>query len=244
TNTTTKSVSLLTLGIHNATVFAGLNGPGDNSGAIGVELTGANLALALMSASDGSTYYGVNATAGSFAPVGLPDGFHLTSTDLQFDINGSTDGNNVVNFDSSFTPGTGLSVSTGSGTVNLDYTQQFLQASGTIDLNFDGFVYIHGSMAISTQNNTSVTLTDGTNTTTKTVSELTIGADNVTIFAGMNGPSTNSGAVGVELDNAGFALALFAGTDGTVYYGLQTTAGTLEPVGLPDGFDMSATDLN
>src|SRR5581483_11505299 len=186
TNTTTKSVSVLTLGIHNATVFAGLNGPASNSDAIGVELTGANLALALMSSTDGKTYYGIYATAGSFAPVGLPNGFHLTSTDLQFDVNGSTDGNNVVNFDSSFTPGTGLAVSTGSGTVDLDYTSQFLQASGTIDLSFDGFVYIHGSMAIQSQNTTSVTLTDGSTTTTKSVTELTIGASDVTIFAGMN----------------------------------------------------------
>src|SRR6202000_567106 len=64
-NTCTQSVSLLTVGINNATVFAGVNGPDTNSGAIGVKLTGANLALALMSSTDGKTYYSVHATNGS-----------------------------------------------------------------------------------------------------------------------------------------------------------------------------------
>ena len=240
TTTSTKSVSLLTIGINNATVFAGMNGPSSNSDAVGVELDGANLALALMSASDGTVYYGVEAKAGALKADGLPDGFKLSSSDLQVQINGSNDGNNVVNFDSSFVKGTGLAVATGGDSVNLDYTHKFFQASGTIELDFGGYVSISGSMAIQSQAGTTVTLSDGT---TPTMSELTIGADKVTIFAGMNGPSTNSKAVGVELDNAGFALAMFTGTDGKVYYGVKSTAETLKAVGLPDGFEISATDL-
>jgi hypothetical protein len=45
---TTASVSLLTVGISNASVFAGVNGPASNANAEGLSLTGANLALALM----------------------------------------------------------------------------------------------------------------------------------------------------------------------------------------------------
>jgi hypothetical protein len=249
TNTTTKSVSVLTVGISNATVFAGLNGPDTNSNAVGVKITGANLALALMSASDGTTYYGLQTTAATLVPVGLPTGFTMSSTNLQVGVNSSNDGSNVVNFDATFGSG-GLAVPTGGDTINLDYQQQFLQASGTITLGFKGFVYIQASLAIESSPNTTVNLTDGTNTTTGvSVSMLTIGATGVTIFAGMNGPlknsdgSTNASAVGVELDNASFALALMSTSTGKSYYGLEATAVSLSGPGLPGGFTVSGTNL-
>ena len=58
-----------------------------------------------------------------------------------------------------------------------------------------------------------------------------------------NGPSTNSNAVGIELDNAGFALALIYGADAHTYYGLQATAGSLSAIGLPAGFNLSGSNL-
>ena len=247
TTTTQKPVSLLEIGISDATIFAGINGPATNSGAMGVELNSANLALAVMSASDGTIYYGLDTTAGALTAVGLPSGFTASATDLQVEVNGSNDGSNVVNFDSSFVSGTGLAVSTGSGTINLDYQSQFLEASGTLELDFNGFVYIHGSMAIQSGTTTSVYLNNGTTTSTTptSVSELLIGADNVTVFVGVNGPSTNSSAVGVELSGAGLALAIFKPATGSdTYYGLQATASSLSGVGLPNDITVSATNIN
>jgi hypothetical protein len=252
TNASTKDVSLVTIGISSATVFAGVNGPASDSNAAGVELSSASLALALMSAPDGTTYYGLETTAGSLTAVGLPGGFTMSATNLQVDVNGSNDGNNVVNFDSSFTSATssnghGLDVSTGTGSINLDYQQQIIAASGTIELDFNGFVYIHGSLAITSVASTTVYLNDGTTTsaTPTTVSELLIGADNVTVFVGLNGPATSSSAVGVELDGAGLALAIFKPVTGTdTYYGLQATATSLSGVGLPNDITVSATEIN
>ena len=247
TSTSTKSVSLVTIGISNATVFAGINGPDTNANAVGVKLTGANMALALMSDSSGITYYGLKATAGVLTAVGLPTGFTLTSTDLAVDINGTSSGSNVVNFDTSFVAGTGLAVSTGSGSVNLDYTQQFLSASGTLELDFKGFIYIHGSMAITSVPTATVYVNNGTSTSTiaTTAAELLIGANDVTIFAGMNGPASNASAVGLQLTGASLALALFKPTTGSdTYYGLKATATSLTGVGLPTGFTASATDIS
>ncbi len=240
-NNTTKSVSLLEIGISNASIFAGVNGPASESGAVGVELDNGSLGLALMSASDGTIYYGLQTTVGSLKAVGLPSGFTMSATDLGVEINSSNDGSSVVNFDQSFVKGTGLAIAVGSTTINLDYQQQFFEAKGTIDLEFNGFVDIQGSMAIEYVGSQSVTVTGST--TPVTVSTLTIGASGVTIFAGVNGPASKSGAVGVELDNASFGLALMSAANGTIYYGLQTTVGSLKAVGLPSGFTMSATDL-
>ena len=252
TTTSTKSVSLVTIGINNATVFAGINGPDTNPNAIGVKVTGANLALALMSDTSGVTYYGIRATAGLMTAVGLPTGFTLASTDLEVNVNGTSSGSNVVNFDASFTSATsangkGLDVSTGSGSVNLDYQKQFLSASGTLELDFKGFIYIHGSMAITSAPTTSVFINNGTTTsgTATIASELLIGADNVTVFAGINGPADNASAVGVQLTGASLALALFKPTTGSdTYYGLYATATSLTGVGLPTGFHASASDIS
>jgi len=245
THTSSKAVSLLTIGVSNATIFAGVNGPSSNSNAMGVQVTGANLALALMSGSDGTTYYGLKATASAVGAVGLPSGFTLSATNLEVDVSGSTDGSNVVNFDSSFTPGTGLTIQTGAGSSQaLDFTQKLVQASGSLELNFDGFVYISGSMSIQSGTTTTVTLSDST---TQQVSVLEIGASGVTIFAGVNGPDTNPGAVGVEVTGAGFGLALFKPTataNTTTYYGFSASATSISGVGLPSGVTASAGNLN
>ncbi|MGO9478591.1 MAG: hypothetical protein ACLQAH_13200 [Limisphaerales bacterium] len=248
-NNSTDAVSVLTIGINNATIFAGLNGPASNSGATGVELSSASLALVLMGASDGTTYYGMKTTAGALTAVGLPAGFTMSATNLEVDINGSTNNNgaNVVNFNTSFGVGTGLAVSTGGGSINLDYKQPIIAASGTIELDFNSFVYINGSLAITSAPDTSVYLNNGTTTATTptSVSELLIGADDVTIFVGVNGPSTNSSATGVELSGAGLALAIFKPATGTdIYYGLQATAASLSGVGLPNDITVSGTDIN
>ncbi len=249
---TTQSLSLLTLGINDATVFFGINGPATAAGATGISITGANLALALMSTSDGSTtYYGLEASALSISPVGLPAGITISSTNLQILVNGSNNGSAAVNFNATFGGGgstggvlNGLSVATGGTPVVLNFTGQTLAASGTITLDFNGYVYISGTMAFQTQSNVSVTLSNSP--TPVMMSELTIGASAVTVFVGMNGPASNTAAtpVGVELSGVNLALALFTDATGNTYYGVNTSGGTLSAVGLPSGFQFTAGNLS
>jgi hypothetical protein len=168
----------------------------------------------------------------------------MSATDLGVKINSSTSSTgSVVNFDASFVSGTGLAIAVGGKTIDLDYQQQFFEASGTIDLEFNGFVDIQGSMAIEYMGGQSVTVTG--NTAPVAVSILTIGASDVTIFAGINGPASKSGAVGVELQNAGFALALMTAANGTTYYGLMASADSLSSVGMPSSaIQFSGSSLN
>jgi len=240
----TASVSLLTVGISSASVFAGVNGPASNANAEGLSLTGANLALALMSTSGGTSYYGLRVTGGTLSAVGLPSSLTLSSTNLEADVNGASAGSAAVNFDTTFGAGTGLAVSTGSSNINLDFKQPVVQASGTVVLNFNGFVYISGSMSFQTGTTTTVTLSDGT---TKQVSVLQAGGADVTIFAGVNGPGTNSAAVGLQATGVGFALALFkptSATDTNSYFGLEAGATSVSGVGMPAGVIVSAGNLS
>ncbi len=136
------AVSLLTVGITGANIFAGVNGPASNSGAVGVSLTGANFSLALMSASSGTTYYAVSATASMLAGVGLPADITVGVGSLNVQINGSSDGTDAVNFAASF-PTTGLTVP-GSSLSPLDFTQSLIQVSGSLTLNVTNYIQISG----------------------------------------------------------------------------------------------------
>ncbi len=142
----TTSVSLFTLGITGATIFAGVNGPATNSGAVGVSLTNVNLELALMGATNGTTYYAVSATADMVAGVGLPADIMVGVGSLNVQINGSSDGGaDAVNFDASFpnSGGNGLAVP-GSTLAPLDFTQPLIQVSGSLTLSVTNFIQISG----------------------------------------------------------------------------------------------------
>jgi hypothetical protein len=238
TTPTTKTATLMTLGLSDVTIFAGINGPATSSTAVGVSLEKANVALAVLGATDGQTYYALKATASKISAVGLPEGITLTSTDLDVQVNGGTDGQAV---DFTQMSGGKLSVATGvSSSIDLDFASKYLKVSGTVEISLKGFVYIAGSVSIESGASATATLSDSSTTE---VSVLTIGASDVTIFAGVNGPSTEADATGVELKDAGFALALMRSSTNT-YYGLKSSAGSLSVVGLPDGLTLSATDLD
>ena len=150
TSGVTQSVSEVLLRISSATIFAGIGGP-SNSGAVGVKLDMANLALALFSTSGGTTYYGISAIADSLKSVGLPGDISLSADSPNVQIDGSSDGSStVVNFDD-FKPGSGLTINTGAVdssknpiTVNLDFTKSILQVSGNINLGLTQYIQISG----------------------------------------------------------------------------------------------------
>lgn len=260
TPTSTDTVNTLSLGMNGAYIFAGVNGtanasstaPGSQAAnAEGLSITGVSLALVVMSStsSSGAVYYGLSESGGTVALVGLPGGFTFNVSNLSVGVNGGNAAANgyAVNFDSSFTSGPGghgMSVSTGGtpSSVALDFNQPLAEASGTVDINLGSYVYVMGNMSFQAGTTTTVNLTDGTTSTdnggTVSVSVLEIAANNVTVFAGINGPTSGapgtipSNAIGVEINNASFALALMITSGGTKYYGLQASAGgSLVPQG-------------
>ncbi len=270
----TDPMSYMTIGISGGSIFAGVNGPATNTNAEGVSITSVNLALAIVhdTASSGtyvgSTFFGVSENGGSVSVVGLPTGFQATASNIAVNVNGAVNSSGTLtsslstpywlNFDSTFVKGTGLAVSTGSGTINLDYQQQEIQASATMTLNFDNFVYISGNFTflsggVTTANSgNNLVLTDGTQNTTMS-SVLEIGGSDVNVFVGVNGPpapiGTSTNSIGVELsytagvDDTSFALALVTGSDGTVYYGLTVNGGIFTPVGLPSNFQLTTSNF-
>jgi hypothetical protein len=143
--TTTTSMSELTIGATGLTLFAGLNGTPTGAGpsSIGFSATGINLALALFSDGAGNSYYGVAATAASLGPVGLPSAITVSGTLLNVEVNGSNN-SNVVNFDA-FNPGTGLAV-VGS-TLPLDYTASLIEVQGNFSLGVANEISIGGGFS-------------------------------------------------------------------------------------------------
>ena len=282
-NTTTTVVSTLEIGAGaittgsgntatttgGVTVFAGINGPpGTGSNPVGVELTQASLALALITGADGFLYYGVKATAGTFGVVGLPSGFNLSTSDLAVSVNGSNNSAASLNFGTTFSttiptyeaspaPATkvvpGLAVPlnslSGGASVVIDFTNPLVQVSGTVLLNLDNFIYISGSLyfqtgPIATSSGTTINLSGGG--TTNLTSILEIGGSNITIFAGINGPTvpaSNNSPTGIQLTNANFGVALITASNGNTYYGVTATADSLAALGLPSGLNFSGSDL-
>ena len=94
--------------------------------------------------------------------------------------------------------------------MTVDFEDEFLRASGTLSLNVFGFFGVDGDFAISKRSE-NVLLTDGTtvDTTTTKVEALTIGANDVSAFVGVNGPASNPGAMGLSLTGVDFAIVLF-----------------------------------
>jgi hypothetical protein len=207
-----------------------------------------------------SPYYGLQA-------IGLPSDISFGIGTIAVSINGGVNnGNYVVDFDSSFTTTAasgnnprvgGLTIQTSSTAAYMDLDTPMISVSGSLTLDLDGFIYVTGNISFQETSDPGATLNlAGGSSTTATISSiLEIGGSDVTIFAGTGGPSSNAGAVGFELSDFSFALALVSAKDGGtsyIYYGLQAGANlqasqaqenTLSGVGLPAGFDLSGTNL-
>ena len=240
---TTSNDTSVTVGSAAALTTSGVTFVAPSSGS--VTLTGTASALITASVAP----FGMTA-------LGLPTGITITAGAVSVSINkgvtsGGTATTYVVDFDSSFTTAAasspnprvgGLTFQTPASQEYLDMTSPLLSVSGSLTLDFKGFIYVTGNISFVQGGNIGGTLNLTTGSTT-VASMLQVGASDVTIFAGVNGPATNSTAEGIELDNAGFALALIYGANNKTYYGLQATAGSLSALGLPAGFNLSGSNL-
>jgi hypothetical protein len=229
-------VDLLTIGAASLSAFVGVNGGTTN--AKGLALTGVEFGLAIASKrSDRSKRYtALKASATGASVSGLP-GLTLSSSNLSVAINRADSAGVVMDLNEDT-----LNVMSGPGrTVTLDFDSsagQLIEASGTMNIGVESFFTLSGDFALRRATDT---LKDSTGSNV-TVDLLTIGAENVTAFAGLNGGTAN--AVGLSLANAGFALAVATSqTDSTkTWIALTADAGSAGFVG-PDSIKLSADSI-
>ncbi|QJW84677.1 hypothetical protein HK414_16150 [Ramlibacter terrae] len=126
--------------------------------------------------------------------------------------------------------GTEFSMDGGSG--------ELLRATGDLEIDVAGYFHVEGSFGIESRTQ-EVTLSDGSVITVKVLS---IGGEGIDAFAGMSGGTDD--AVGLELGNVDFALALMTDTaDATrKFTALQASAGLAGFIGIDD-LVVSSSDL-
>ena len=202
---TAVAVDVLTFGGVGINVFAGING--DNADRSGLELSDASFALAFFSerAVSKRKWTSLQAGAESIGLVNVPY-LDLSVDALSVEYNNAADDGTVIDFALMVEEGTGYSFATGLGDqidFEMDGTQgAMLQVAGNLDLSVSDFVTLSGDFAIQ-KTTQEVTLDDGS---TVTADIMTIGAEGVSLFAGVNADSANK--MGFEVNNADVALAL------------------------------------
>ena len=210
------SVDLLTIGGHNVSAFAGLNGGTANQ--LGLSLTGVDFALALLSETTATPrqWVSLQATANDVTFVGIAvDGVNVDANTLGIEINHAATDGSFVNYAAQ-----PLTVATGPTTtltLTMDATHgELLRASGNLTLELYNFFYVNGGFAIEKSSRTvkvykddgdPLTIDDNTDVN---VDLLTIGGHNVSAFAGLNGGTLQ--AFGLSLTGVEFALALLSET--------------------------------
>ncbi|MFM8475196.1 MAG: hypothetical protein ACKOEO_05300, partial [Planctomycetaceae bacterium] len=268
---TTVAVNAMIFGAGNVNLFAG-SGPyfqntnGDrfidnfdtpNADAVGLAIENANVALMLMSrvtgGGTGPKYKALKATASRIGLVGL-ENVTLSAADLKIEYNdvaNTAAANDTTVVDFTRMDGGSYKADTGAGFLTFDYSQsRLLVQVGHAELSVASNVFIHGGLAFSKAAPQTVRLSNGT---LKEVSGFDLGASDVAMFAGSNGPywlnptgtQLNANAVGVSLQSTTVALSVLrptASTDKTRYIGLSASSSAFEFVGF-DAFALTATAI-
>jgi len=190
---------LFTLGAANADAFVGVGG--DRADRVGLDLHGVDFGLALASdrADPARSWTSLLAQAASIEAVGV-GGLTLAASDLTVAVNNASAGAPVADYAAQ-----SLVVPTGPGSsVTLDMDGQrgeLLEARGTLEADAFGFFQVAGSFALT--KSTETVQVDGQDLD---VDLLALGAEGVDAFAGVDGGTAQ--AIGLELQDVGFALAL------------------------------------
>ncbi|MEI8268205.1 MAG: hypothetical protein WCI59_20950, partial [Betaproteobacteria bacterium] len=267
----TAQAQALKVGASNLRAFAGINGGTDE--ALGLELTGVDFGLALLSEvpAQGQTtaarsWTSLQASAAGAAFTGV-DGLQVSADTITIEVNrASTEAGAVVDYgwknpdNQALGRRTELSVATGPASsidLAMDGAQgRLLRASGNLELDVFGFFQVSGGFAIESRDD-SFFLNDGVISEDEDEAQapteiqarvLTIGGSGVQAFVGLNGGTAN--AKGLSLADVDFGLLLASekleeGSTDTPrnFTTLKATAGSIGVVGL-EGFTASASDLS
>jgi len=243
-SSTPVSSEILTIGGSDINAFVGTSA--GSLDASGLTLTGVRFGVMLASPVDNhggqdqrrwSAAKAIAATA-SFSNTAA---FTATGTDLTVSINqadGTLNGS----------PFTGvadlavqnLSIPTGqNSSVVLDFGSELLVASGNLSLTVSDFLHADGNFAIS---KSTASLIIAADTTATNVDLLTIGASDVSAFAGVNGGSQNAMGLALGGVNLAIAIATSQADSSLQWTALKATAGSVAFVGV-EGLTMAASDL-
>ena len=257
----TDTVNVLALGAGNVDIFVGsgpyfVEGSNPDPNAVGLAIENVNFGLLMMKSTivPINKYTTLMATADRVGLVGL-DSLTLSAAGVTVEYNGSSRADNkVIDFSDDV-----YELDTGNGALEIDYGSKVLRASvEDAELQIESYVYISGGLAFERGPSRQVNLTTGT----ATVTAIDIGAQNLTMFFGVDGPywndlngdlvvdanETNPDAVGFAITNANLAMTLLKPATGTTkYLGLHATADQIGFVGI-EGFQLEAStvavDLN
>ncbi|MEN9775556.1 MAG: hypothetical protein RL322_2626, partial [Pseudomonadota bacterium] len=254
----------LLIGASNVRAFAGINGGTDD--AIGLELTGVQFGLALLSDANDSarTWTSLQASGRSAGLIGV-DGLTLAAEEIVVEINqAGRAADPVIDYaltaatdDAADARNTDLEVATGiAGAIalSMDGRQgRLLRAAARANINAFGFFQASGGFAIESRDEIFY-LNDGNLSDDPALARapteiktrvLTIGASEVNAFAGVNGGTAD--AVGLSLEDVDFGLLLASeikddGSAGRSFTTLVAEAGSVDFIGI-DGFEVGAEDL-
>ena len=257
-------MDLLRIDLEDVDLFVGVGGVFDRtnpdgyavdaSAGTGFFVDGANLSLAIAKVTDATStdtrrWLGVVASADSLGPAGLPTGFELHVDNLSVLLN-SASGD-----DGAGTAATPLDWSVlypnATDALNALRGETALSVSGDITIDLDGYVLLAGGFAV-TKTTPSVDLVG--DSAEEQVELLRIDLVDVDLFLGVGGvlDTSTPGAYGVDaangtgffVDGANLSLAIASLKDDLTppkdtrrWTGIAVSADTLQPVGLPTGFD-------
>ena len=269
---TDTTMNVYTFGAGSVDVFVGsgnyfqdTNGDGlidytdeRDEDAVGLAIENVNFGLVMMKPTNNKTvkYISLKATADFVGVVGI-DVFDLSVSGVEIEYNNvkSSNANEaLIDF-----AATNYVVDTGNGELVMNRSTKILRATvNEALLRIDDYVIVRGSIGFEKGGAFSMKLSNGS---TKTVTALNVGADNISMFFGVNGPywddlnengeidngETNEDAIGLTVNNASLALSILSPTDGTKtrYLGLNATAQQIGFVGV-DVFtaEISTAEVN
>ncbi|MAC84320.1 MAG: hypothetical protein CL624_09320, partial [Arcobacter sp.] len=199
-DSSTTAVDLITMATSNLNLFVGLNGD-DEDEKMGFTLTNASFAIAMMSDRSNSTrtWLSTKASADSASFSGI-DNLTLTGDTFVLEVNQTSMTDGVV---VDYSGANSLTIS--SVTFDMDGSEgEILKISANLNINIYNFFSIDGGFSIEKKTD-QVILSDAS---IVDVDLLTIGADEVDAFIGLNGGTTDQ--VGLSASDVSFAFVLAA----------------------------------
>ncbi|MHB8107976.1 MAG: beta strand repeat-containing protein, partial [Candidatus Cryosericum sp.] len=236
-STVLNNLSYLEIGAHVDTAFAGFNGGTDS--AMGLSLTGVDFGILLINEQGVATprnWMSLQATVANASIVGIP-GLTLSVDTFGLQVNQAAADGSLINF---ATQNEEISIGPDKSVIlDMDSADgELIQASGSIEIELAGFFKVAGDFAF-VSSSTTVRLSDGSSVD---VDLLTIGANSVDAFAGVNGGTAD--AIGFDLTDADFALALMTDSQNPArkWMALKSEVGSVAFVGI-DGLTVAADTL-